>query len=493
MTVESGTERTTDVIVVGGGGSGLAAAVSAAQRGVSVLVVEKQSRLGGSTSLSVGSITAAGTRQQRRAGIRDCADDFEEDMIAFDPNLLKGDAPALRRVLATEAATTVEWLESLGVAFVGPYPEPPHRVARMHNVIPNSRAYIARLSEAAKRLGVQLLLGAEVIDLITDRGSVIGVQVRESDGRQATLRARRGVILASGDFSGNAEMRQQHLPAAAAAAHPVNPNASGDGHRLAARLGAQPQRMDMTFGPQLRFPPPPRTGLLDRLPMWSPLCKLEAFLVQRLPASALRPFVKSLLITHMSPSSKLFERGAILVNRDGVRFCDERESVSALSAQEGAEGYIVFGSEIAKVFSSAPNSISTAPGIAFAYFEDYRRGRPDLVKSADSTHALAKLIHLDGAVLADSMRDRGFTAPYFAMGPVYSMLTVTEGGLAVDDQTRVLDRTGAPIENLYAVGGVGQGGMLLMGHGHHIGWAMTSGRLAGQSVASRLVSKQIVN
>jgi len=68
------------------------------------------------------------------------------------------------------------------------------------------------------------------------------------------------------------------------------------------------------------------------------------------------------------------------------------------------------------------------------------------------------------------------------------MLTVTEGGLAVDEQTRVLDSLGIPIENLYAVGGVGQGGMLLMGHGHHIGWAMTSGRLAGESVARRLVS-----
>jgi len=112
----------------------------------------------------------------------------------------------------------------------------------------------------------------------------------------------------------------------------------------------------------------------------------------------------------------LFESGAILVNRAGVRFCEERESVSALSAQEGAEGYIVFGSEIAGIFSSAPNSISTAPGIAFAYFEDYRRGRPDLVRSADTVQALAQLIHLDSAVLAESMRDRGFTTSLLRHG-----------------------------------------------------------------------------
>jgi len=73
MTLEPGTERTTDVIVLGGGGSGLAAAVSSAQRGVSVLVVEKQPRLGGST-LAVGRIhhggrdSAAATRWNPRLG-----------------------------------------------------------------------------------------------------------------------------------------------------------------------------------------------------------------------------------------------------------------------------------------------------------------------------------------------------------------------------------------------------------------------------------------
>jgi fumarate reductase flavoprotein subunit len=72
------------------------------------------------------------------------------------------------------------------------------------------------------------------------------------------------------------------------------------------------------------------------------------------------------------------------------------------------------------------------------------------------------------------------------MGPVFSMLTVTEGAVAVDTELRVLRADGTPIGGLRAVGGVGQGGMLLKGHGHHIGWAMTSGRLAGQSVSRNL-------
>ena len=60
-----------DVIVVGGGGSGLAAAAAAGQAGAKVLVLEKQPTLGGTTWLAVGSISAAGTRLQKRAGIQD--------------------------------------------------------------------------------------------------------------------------------------------------------------------------------------------------------------------------------------------------------------------------------------------------------------------------------------------------------------------------------------------------------------------------------------
>jgi fumarate reductase flavoprotein subunit len=473
-----------DVVVVGGGGSGLASAVSAAQRGVSVLLVEKEPELGGTTKLSVGSISAVGTRLQRRAGVRDCPADFETDMIEFDRELLAGDAPVLRRLLSVEAGPTVTWLESVGVAFVGPFLEPPHRVPRMHNVVPSSRSYIARLSEAASRLGVTVRLRTEVVEILRDDHGVDGIRTRHREtGEERTVWARSGVILASGDFSGNETMRKEHLSPEAATALPINANARGDGHRLGETVGGVTKQMGVTFGPQLRFPPSPAPGFIDRLPTWRRLCKVEAALVQRLPASALRPFVKSLLIAHMSPTNAMFTEGAVLVNAHGDRFCDERASVAALSSQPGAEGYIVFDGKIADHFNTPPNSISTAPGIAFAYFDDYKRGRPDLLLTADTVAGLARLIHVDEKSLEHSLASTGFEPPLYAMGPVHSMLTVTEGGLAVDENLRVLDEAGTPIPGLWAVGGVGQGGLMLKGHGHHIAWAMTSGRLAGESAA----------
>ena len=70
-----------DVIVLGGGGAGLAAAVAAARRGMRTVLLEKCAQLGGTTRWSVGSMCAAGTRLQEKAGIRDNIDHFRVDMM----------------------------------------------------------------------------------------------------------------------------------------------------------------------------------------------------------------------------------------------------------------------------------------------------------------------------------------------------------------------------------------------------------------------------
>jgi fumarate reductase flavoprotein subunit len=63
------------------------------------------------------------------------------------------------------------------------------------------------------------------------------------------------------------------------------------------------------------------------------------------------------------------------------------------------------------------------------------------------------------------------------------MLTTTEGALSVDEKCQVLDSKGSVLTGLYAVGCMGQGGMLLRGHGLHLAWAFTSGRVAGNMAA----------
>ena len=117
----------TDVVVVGGGGSGMAAAIAAAEQGARVILLEKNPFLGGTTKLSVGSITATGTRFQKAKGIYDTPDEHFEDMSLFlSPELATKENLELRRVLVDHVPETLEWLISIGLCFYGPMPANPY-------------------------------------------------------------------------------------------------------------------------------------------------------------------------------------------------------------------------------------------------------------------------------------------------------------------------------------------------------------------------------
>ena len=473
-----------DVIVVGGGGSGLAAAVSAAQAGASVLVLESQARPGGTSRMAVGSISAAGTELQRRAGIVDSAQDFVTDMQAFTADLLAHDNAPLREVLAKEAAPTVEWLRSLGVVFVGPYPEPPHRVERMHNAIPGAAAIVDRLLLACRRLGVRIQTQVVVRELNHDaKGRVHGV-VYEQGGQRHEASAQRAVILASGDFSGNEDMRAAHLATEAARAMPINPGNTGLLFEVSCQLGAQPLNMGRVFGPQMRFPSGLQASLAERMPNWPWLSRLAALFFEHAPSRLKRSLAKPLLMAHMSPSEQLFVQGAVLVDEDGHRL-DHQRPAQSIAMTASRRGFIVMDDRVARQFNALPYFISTAPGIAYAFLDDYRKGRPDITFQAADIASLARALGMrDDRELHHSLA--GKTAHHWvALGPVQAMLTTTEGSLAINGQCQVLGSQAHPIEGLYAVGCIGQGGLLLRGHGLHLAWAYTSGRLAGAHAAAR--------
>jgi len=73
--------------------------------------------------------------------------------------------------------------------------------------------------------------------------------------------------------------------------------------------------------------------------------------------------------------------------------------------------------------------------------------------------------------------------PFYLLGPAKAWTVTTEGGVRIDEGMQVLDRTGKIIDHLYAAGCNGLGGMVMWGHGLHIAWAITSGRLAGTHAA----------
>src|SRR3546814_666978 len=70
--------------------------------------------------------------------------------------------------------------------------------------------------------------------------------------------------------------------------------------------------------------------------------------------------------------------------------------------------------------------------------------------------------------------------PFHALGPVKSYIILIDGGLTVNRDHQVTRKDGSVVDGLYAVGSAGQGGLLLEGHGHHLAWAFTSGRLVAK-------------
>jgi len=498
-----------DVIVVGGGGSGLACAVSAAEGGASVLLLEKQAELGGSTGIAVGSLTANQTSLQKKASIQDSLDAHAEDAAKFAPEEIeKRNNKDLRRWFLSHSSDTLDWLMSMGLQFYGPNPEPPNRCSRMHNVIPGAKAYITVLHARLMRLGGKVITDAAVTQLTQKVSRISGV-IAEINGKPLEFKALKGVVLAAGDYANAPSIIGRFKGDQFSDIEGINPHSGGDGHLLAEDAGADLVNMDITYGPELRFIPPTTKTFQQLLPAQGPITRVMGIVVPLIPSFLMNAMIRRLLVTWQHPENALFDDGAILINKNAERFCDETKSPEreiAIANQPGKYCYILLDQRLIERYSRWPHFISTAPKIAYAYMEDYLKLRPDIAVKAESLSQLAKKSGLpenavEENVLEENVLEKTITdsnaqkqaqglstldttGPWALMGPAKAYFTTTEGGAAINKNFEVLDSSGNPIPGLYAIGQNGLGGMILWGHGLHICWAITSGRLAGRLLAN---------
>jgi Succinate dehydrogenase/fumarate reductase, flavoprotein subunit len=407
------------------------------------------------------------------------------------------DDPELRRVLTENVAETIAVLRSLGLNFLGPLPQPPHSAPRLHQVMPTSPAYIFQLGRHCRRLGVDVRVAAPATRLLTKDARVTGVEA-QAGGRTIRVNARAGVVLASGDIGGNSAMMHTHMKNWVDGIEVYNPNNTGDGHALATEVGAKiVSRKDLgaEHAAHLRFVRP-KPMLLQRLPAYAPLARAMVLAFEHLPKRLIRPLLMKFLITTLGPDRGVFEQGAILVNKYGERlptnwtirtcWCRSNRTASPTSCSTIASR---------RSFRSWPHFVSTAPGVAFAFVDDYRLARPDLFHVGQSvSHLAAKVGFSDQRLkIAISAANAGrpdeaklAMPPFYALGPIKLWVMVAPIGLAVNIRFAVLNDVGRPIPGLYAAGNAGQAGFTVTGHGHGLGWAFTSGRLAAGSAADDL-------
>jgi fumarate reductase flavoprotein subunit len=418
-------ERDFDVIVIGAGGAGLGAAVSAAEHGARVLILEADRKFGGSTAYSTGVVYAAGTSVQRRGNIIDTADAMFEYIMTLNAYRT---SPLFARILSDRSADAIEWLISHGVEFRSEdlYVSGVESVARGHRAAGNGIEIVDTLDQAAHKLRVEHALNTRVQKLHLIDGAVSGVEV---DGEAVTAAA---VILATGGFGANPDLvKRYYRNANAEYWYPGTPFAQGDGLQLGSDAGAD-----------LAGPDDGHAGLTVGL-----MRELESYL----------------------PGWVIF------VNRNGRRFVKETAAYavmpSVLDSQPGNDAFVIFD-EAAR---AAAKVIVTYKALAPSWTADTlqllaNQGR---LAKFETLEEIASYAHLPAATFKNTIsaynkdchadldsqffKDARYlkpvsTPPFYVARLRPGVLGISEKGLRVDGQARVLDSTDGPIPGLFAAG-----------------------------------------
>lgn len=434
-------DESVDVVVVGGGGAGLSAALSAAEHGARVVLVEKQPYIGGDTLVSGGYFNAARTEIQKKAGVADDPDLFKEQIE------VSGDGrndTALAKTLAFESADTLKWLEANGVHFqskvyqiYGSVHQRSHKPS-----LPRGTAYVQALSKACLAKGVEIRSSTKLTGIYRSASDrVEGVETL-SGSSVKKIRALRGVVLASGGFAANADMISRIAPKLSAYPSDSMPGNTGEVLNMARKIGASTTNMDV----------------IEVVPEGAP---------------------------NLAMSARIYTlvKGVVFINDKGERFVDERaprNQIAAALIKQGAEN----------CFTVADNeNVQSLDKMQLKNL--YRALFAGMVWKADTLEELAEQIgvpyrNLERSVseLPDDRRPK--SAPFWAV-KVYPWIHYTLGGLRINEKSECLDANGKVIPGLYAAGqitGNVHGANRLGGNG--LSDAIVFGRIAGRNAAERV-------
>lgn len=247
-----------DVVVIGSGFAGLAAAIEAKNAKASVKVIEKMPTPGGNSTINGGDFSACGTKMQAEQGIKDSPELMLEDMLKA--GLYLNDVKKAR-IVAENSNEALEWVMNyLGVKFGRIVYHGGHSVPRSHETENATGSdVIKKMLAKLKELGVQVETRRKLERFIVDKdGRVIGVEVRdgynfgdENSGSLIYIKAKKAVVLASGGFSRDLKMRMLQDPRLTDAFDSTNQmGATGEAMRAAFKIGAAGVQLDqIQLGP----------------------------------------------------------------------------------------------------------------------------------------------------------------------------------------------------------------------------------------------------
>jgi succinate dehydrogenase/fumarate reductase flavoprotein subunit len=468
-----------DVVIVGLGCAGVCAAIEAREAGASVLVLERASGGGGVTSMAAGHVyLGGGTRVQKAVGVEDTVEDMYRYLVMNTPEPDKEKI----RAYCEESVEHFDWLVAHDVPFndtmykgkhvlqmtdecliwsgneeVYPFREEAKPAPRGHKVAEVGHLGGAKMMELliarAETLGVRILCDAYVTGLLQDEqhdDRIAGVRYRAFGEEKGCIQARKGVVLAAGQFTENDELLEEHLPELLVDGYTrqFTPYDDGAGHQLGQRAGGKLVHMGGALVTAAFYPPE----------------------------------------SHIK---------GILVNKQGKRYVaeDSYHSRSSLftTRQSDRAGWLIVDEQTYAV-------------------EPAHYGAYPLVDAFESVEEMEKALGMPEGSLQETVRSYNESAgkgedPEFHKGkkwltpldhPPYAALDAsvgqatymafTLGGLEVSIDGEVLREDGSAIPGLYAAGGcasnIAQDGTGYSS-GTCIGESTFFGRRAGRHVAAR--------
>ncbi|MBI4331486.1 MAG: FAD-dependent oxidoreductase [Chloroflexi bacterium] len=471
----------TDVVVVGYGGAGAVAAITASDRGASVVILEKAPTGGGTTKV-------AGGGWLRPTDMRFCQ--YVEKLCAGTTE------PELIRLFVEKSMKTGDWLKSIGG---DPYDFKPVQISYVAGPLPGASypwlpgaEFMVKmklrkpagtedevlwplLSSNVEKRPIKVMTNTPAEDLITGpKGEVIGVRAQRGAGK-VFIKAKKAVILTCGGFEYDEAMKNDYLPCRPFYAF-ADPNCTGDGVRMAQKVGAALWHMPATSA-ALGFKTPEYVAAFN-----------VSFVTERF----------------------------IFVNRDGKRFLDE----AGLEDHEIATRVCVFDTArwtypqipVYAVFDEAGRKKAPLFQANSGFNRTLYKWSPDnsveinkgWITKGKTIAELARKIKVNGPALERCLsqynefckmgRDADFgraaealvpldTPPYYAI-ELYPSLCNTQGGPRRDGESRVVNPDGKPIPRLYSAGELGSvWGFLYQGSGN-LAECIVFGEIAGRNAAA---------
>lgn len=462
----------TDVVVVGAGGAGLAAALTAAQNGADVVVLEKMAMVGGASSMAGGGTNATGSQWQQSYGIEDSPEAYFMDIM--ENGHFFSDARTLWLYANTQGAA-FDWLvaeDGAALPYVNSQPSPSaeHSYGRTFSPEGGGAGVVSALQQKVTDLGVEILLETPAQELMVTDGTVTGVKALAADGTPYEITAN-SVILATGGYGANTDMLPEtvtSLPYAGAV------SATGDGLNMATAIGADAINLDK---------------------------------VNIQPHSIILPDGRG-QHTFQGCLAMYNKTGSILVSDQGVRFVNEQGSANDIKAgmEQNEHSYLIMDAASFETYAQTCIASHNFTQEQLDQWLEANGTSNPVFAHADNPEDLAAIVGIPSGALTETVeRYNGFVAAgedtdfgrkvstAMGDGPYYAVemnlrYYATLGGLHINDNMQVLDTDGQPIQGLYAAGEV-VGGVVgdIYAPGSLFGWAMTSGHNAGLAVTDNTV------